>query len=399
MEGDGSTNNVERHVTGMSKRRFGNVRKLPSGRYQARYTGPDLRIHKGPRTWEAKDDAVGWLRAEERLVELDLWRAPEVRDASKQAQSVSTSDYADKWIRQRRLKPTTRAQYESYCKNFLDGTDLGSTPVGVLTLADVRDWWSEVRSRPAGKKNDGATRNARVYAWLRTVLASAVDDGLLDQNPCRIKGAGTVKRQRAIVVPTPAEVSALADEMPDRLHLLVLLAAWCAMRRGELLGLRRRDVAKDGSELIVRRNVTFVERKPVVGTLKNEKERPVAVPPHLHAAVVRHLDEHVPAAQFAPLFPSVVADNSTGDLLDEWTLRYHWETARRAVGLDQLRLHDLRHAGSMWAASTGATLSELQQRLGHESAAAAIRYMHAASGSDKAIAERLSALVKDVDDE
>lgn len=376
----------------MSKRRFGNLRRLPSGRWQARYTGPDLRVYKGPRTWESQDDAVGWLRAEERLIEMELWRPPDARDVARQAQSVRVTDYAQRWTSQRKLKPTTRRQYECYRDNHLDGTSLGDMPIGTVTLADVRDWWAELRERPAGK-SDGSTRNARAYAWLRTVFASAVDDGLLTENPCRIKGAGVTKRKRAIDVPTPAEVSQLADAMPDRLRLLVLLASWCAMRRGELLGLRRQDVAKDGSEIVVRRAVTFVKGKPVVGTTKNESERRVAVPPHLHAEVVAHLAEYVAKPRSAVVFASVVDGNTTADILDEWTLRYHWETARGAVGLNDLRLHDLRHAGSMWAASAGATVPELQRRLGHESTAAAVRYMHAAKDSDKAIAERLSALV------
>lgn len=373
------------------------MRKLPSERWQARYTGPDLRAYKGPRTWEAKDDAVAWLRAEERLIELDLWRPPGERDLDRQAQSVTVSDYAYRWNEQRRLKPTTREQYESYHRNFVAGTELGRMPIGIVTLADVRDWWAQLQNMPAGIY-DGATRNARVYSWLRTVFSSATEDGLVTTNPVRIRGAGATRRQRAIVVPTPAQVTDLADGMPDRLRLLVLLAAWCAMRRGELLGLRRKDVAEDGAELVIRQAVTYVDGKAVVGSPKNESQRVVAVPPHLHSVVTAHLAEHTGRAATALLFPSTAEPNA-GGLLDEWTLRYHWETSRDDAGLDGLRLHDLRHAGSMWAAATGATVPELQQRLGHESTAAAVRYMHAASGSDKAIAERLSALVEAERDE
>ena len=38
-------------------RRFGNVRKLPSGRYQIRYPGPDGQTRTGPETYERKTDA------------------------------------------------------------------------------------------------------------------------------------------------------------------------------------------------------------------------------------------------------------------------------------------------------------------------------------------------------
>lgn len=381
----------------MNKRRFGNLRQLPSGRWQARYTGPDLREHKGPRTWLSKDDATGWLRAEERLVEMELWRPPETREAAQQARSVTVAEYAERWTAQRRLKPTTRTQYESYRRVWLTDTQLGRSPIGVVTLADVRDWMADMQADKP-RNSDGATRNARVYAWLRTVFASAVDDHLLEQNPCRIRGASSTRRQRNIVVPTPEEVDRLAAAMPDRLALLITLAAWCAMRRGELLHLRRRDVAADGSEIRVNGSVTFVKGKPTSGTPKNEKQGVVAVPPHLHAAVVEHLAKHTSQGARALLFPSTAA-GSQSEFLDEWTLRFHWDAARAEVGLDHLRLHDLRHAGSMWAASAGATVPELQARLRHESTAAALRYMHAATGSDRAIADRLSALVAEPEPE
>ena len=52
-----------------SKRSFGQLRRLPSGRWQAGYTGVDTRVHRAPTTFTAKIDAEGWLASERRLVE------------------------------------------------------------------------------------------------------------------------------------------------------------------------------------------------------------------------------------------------------------------------------------------------------------------------------------------
>lgn len=373
-----------------TRRRFATYRKLPSGRWQARYVGPDLVRYTGPRTWESKDDAVGWARAEERLIEMDLWTPPNARDTAKQGRSVTVATYAERWTAQRKLKPSTRTLYKGYRRNHLDDTALGDTPVGAVTVADVRNWFADLQAKPA-TSGDGSTRNAGVYAWLRTVFESAVDDKLISENPARIRRGGVKSRKRAIVVPTPAEVDQFAAAMPERLQLLPYLAAWCAMRRGELLGLRRCDVAKDGSELVVAEAVTFVDKEAVVGTPKNNRQRVVAVPPHLHELIVEHVKKHAGPGRKGLLFPR---KPGSAEVLSDGQLRHHWEAARKKAHAEHVRLHDLRHAGSMWAASTGATVPELQQRLGHESTAAALRYMHAASGSDKAIAERLSALVQ-----
>ncbi|KMS84279.1 hypothetical protein ACZ91_48660 [Streptomyces regensis] len=65
--------------------------------------------------------------------------------------------------------------------------------------------------------------------------------------------------------------------------------------------------------------------------------------------------------------------------------------AREQVGL-KIAFHDLRHTGQTLAASTGATMADLKQRMGHASAAAALRYMHAVEGRDKELAGELSKL-------
>lgn len=53
---------------------------------------------------------------------------------------------------------------------------------------------------------------------------------------------------------------------------------------------------------------------------------------------------------------------------------------------------DLRHTSATYAAMAGATLAELQARLGHSTVGAALRYQHAAQGRDAEIALRLSDL-------
>ena len=50
------------------KRAFGEMSKLPSGKYRARYTGPDLRRYSAPVTFVAKMDAEAWLVSQERLL-------------------------------------------------------------------------------------------------------------------------------------------------------------------------------------------------------------------------------------------------------------------------------------------------------------------------------------------
>src|SRR5690625_378897 len=60
---------------------LGSVRKLPSGRFQARYTGPDGVTHKAPTTFDTKGDAEAWLSLRRSEITLSKWRPPRPDDS------------------------------------------------------------------------------------------------------------------------------------------------------------------------------------------------------------------------------------------------------------------------------------------------------------------------------
>lgn len=66
-----------------------------------------------------------------------------------------------------------------------------------------------------------------------------------------------------------------------------------------------------------------------------------------------------------------------------------WLPATRDVGVEGLRFHDLRHTAATLAAASGASLRALMSRIGHASAAAAIRYQHVIDGQDADIVDYL----------
>ena len=70
-----------------------------------------------------------------------------------------------------------------------------------------------------------------------------------------------------------------------------------------------------------------------------------------------------------------------------------WRPATRAVGLDGLRFHDLRHTSATLSIAAGASTRELMARIGHSSSAAALRYQHVMAGRDAAIAAALDELI------
>ena len=60
-----------------------------------------------------------------------------------------------------------------------------------------------------------------------------------------------------------------------------------------------------------------------------------------------------------------------------------------------MHFHDLRHTGNTLAATAGATLRELMDRMGHDSERAALVYLHGSDARRQAIADTLSQLARD----
>lgn len=383
-----------------TRRSWGKVRKIPSGRIQASYIGPDGRRHNAPHTFTDRDTSGVWLRTERRLIEDEAWTPPSVR-AGQQPRELF-GPYAQTWVATRRtkkgpIKPRTRAEYLRLLDQVIDGT-FGHMPVPHITPELVDAWWAKL-------PKDNPTQNARAYSLLRSVLGTAVERRLIDRNPCQIRGAANVEPKKKAEPATLEELDVIVATVPPRYRAMILLAAWCALRFGELTELRRSDVDVKKATLRVKRGVTWVplskeeadifgdefERtEAVVGSPKSDAgDRMVAIPPHVLPAIKEHLAAMPMTGRDALLFPSA---SDPAVHMRPATLAKVYYRARRVAGREDLAFHWLRHTGLTFAAHTGATLADLMHRAGHSTAGAAMRYQHAVSGRDAQIAAGLSDL-------
>ena len=244
------------------RRDFGHILKLPSGRYQASFTGPDLLRHNAPVTFEAKDLAIMWLAGEKKKIDAAIsedadWVSPTEKKAN--ARRVSRREtfasYGRRWIVERRnsrgepLRALTRKDYEQVLATYLHPT-FGRMHVDEITRSDVRQWHT-------GLAEAGLRSRTKAYGLLRAIMNSAVDDELIAISPVHIRGAGAATKRRALEPATPAELGVIAANMPERLRAAVMISAWCALRYGELAELRRKDIDPEQKLIKVRRAVTF----------------------------------------------------------------------------------------------------------------------------------------------
>jgi integrase len=335
-------------------------------------------MRTAPDTFESRADAGRFLSAVETDMQRGLWSDPKTGDTTLRV-------YADAWLAERRVRGRTLAPrtVDTY-RHSLDMwilPFLGDMPLRRLTPAAVRRWHAEVAA------STGSTATRQAYALLRAILNTAVADDAIGRNPCRIRGAGQPHTPERPLI-DPADVERAAGAMPAGLEATVLLALWAHLRIGEVVGLQRGDIDLDAGTLAVQRQVVEVRgRGPLVVEPKMGSRRVVHLPEPAIDAVRRHLDT------MGPMLPTArVFRRPDGSELRLMHLEWYWRKARKVAGIEHAHFHDLRHAGLTLSAQVGATLAEVMRRAGHSSAAAAIRYQHAADKRDKEIALRLSNL-------
>lgn len=328
-------------------------------------------------TFDSKTAANLWLAACETELATGNWI-----DTEKAEEKLE--DYATRWIRQRAgLSPRTRLHYESLLRLHV-APILGDKQLRALSTASIRNWREHLIENGLG-----ASTVAKAYRFLKAVLATAADDGILGRNPCRIVGAGTEHPAERPVLKVQ-QVFTLADAIEPRYRTLVLLAVFGSLRWGELIGLRKSDFDLDRCTVQIHRSIS--ELPGGVRSVKEPKSaagrREVALPAFLRDELRNHFDIFAEKGVHGRVFigPEGVTPQSGN---------FHkvWKRALIATGLEGTHLHDLRHTGNHLAATAGATTKELMGRMGHSSLQAAMIYQHRTGERDLQIADKLDQIV------
>jgi len=432
----------------MTKRSFGSVRQRPDGRWDAEYLRGSKRVVQ--RDLASEDDADSWLERERgkqnpkgRRSRTSTWgtvllsstgyrvrhprpdggppvNRPErfefKRDADafladlrvqagKGLLKVESSDetvleFATSWLGTATVRGSTHDKYAQYVARYIapvpalststDGrarksspylsTSLAHVPLRKLTADQVGRWFGAIRS-------DVPTTAAGAYRLLSTMCKDAVRLGKLDSSPCVLRGAHKESAPESRTIPIPV-IAEIADAVPAKLRLAVLLGGWSALRREEVLALQVGDVDSSDVEhprLTIRRSWTRGRGALGTGPTKNGLERTIAVPLPAVEALHRHIETH---AGQVWLFPG------NKGALDPQVLDRQWRTATVALGLPAYRFHELRHTALTNFGKTGATVAEIKSFGGHSTIAAAARYWHDTGERSRELAARLGAMAQ-----
>jgi integrase len=360
------------------RRTFGAVRKLPSGRFQARYPGPDGVMRPAPETFATVRDADDWLAEKRTEIRRGDWQDPD-------AGAVSFQEYALLWVKERSLSQTTDELYRRLLRLHILPT-FEDLDLDQITAPRVRSWRSE---RLASTAAD--TTVAKSYRLLKAILETAVEDELIRRNPCRIRGAGKETAAERPVA-TVDQVDALADALGPRWRLMVFLGAYGPLRPEEQAELRRKDVDLDNLTVRVRQAAPeLTTGKRAEGPTKSEAgKRLVVLPAFLRADLRRHLDWYAEKGPDGLLFVG-----EKGKPFRRSTFGRKWRAARTKVGLPEgFRFYDLRHTGHTLTTRSGATLKDTMVRAGQSTERAALIYQHSDLERQREVAAGLDQLVR-----
>ena len=350
------------------------VRVYPSGAkvyvVQTREQGRSRRITLGRHEALPADEAR--RRAARIIARIKMWDEPGSADPS---DIVTVAEFAERHLREQvavRCKPRTRVLYEAVVRRHLVPA-LGATPIAKVSREQVAELHYRLRATPYAAN--------RAVNLLAQVLDAAEEQGLRPAgagNPCRsvakfkerkldrFLSEDEFRRLGRVLEEAAAGGGGASPAAVAAMRLLLLTGC----RRSEILGLRWSHVDLEAGELRLPDSKTGARMVPL---------SPAAL-------------DVIAALPRTPGNPWVIPGRNTGAPLRN--LQYPWEILRARAGLENVRIHDLRHSFASRALALGEGLPIIGELLGHRRVGTTARYAHLARESVKASAGRVAASIQ-----
>jgi integrase len=311
---------------------------------------------------------------------------------------VSFGDYlTERWLPAQRmsLRPSTYASYRAAI-NLHVVPAVGHIPIQQLSPDPLDHLYAAL---VAGGLSAKTVRN--VHVMIHKSLCDAVRKNLVPRNVADAADPPKLKRadRDEMKTWTPAQLRVFfAGVAHHRLAAAYLLAATTGMRRGEVLGVRWRDVDFNGRRLRVRQTILSVEYKLTFGRPKTRRgERDIA----LDAETMRVLTAHWAAQRHEKQLLGVgyhdhglVFAREDGTPVHPDYFSQTFDRTVKRLELPKIRLHDLRHTHATLGLAAGIPVKVMSDRLGHATTSFTQDiYMHAIPALEDAAADQIADLL------
>ncbi len=343
-------------------------------RWQARYRNPDG--HEKSRTFARKIDAQRWLDQ----VTADLVTG---RYVDPRAGRITLAVFVSQWLRSQTYDASTRETMESRMRTHVLPT-IGGVELRHLKPSTIQTW---VRSR----QSEVAPSYCRLLlSNLSTVLAAAVEDGLIPSNPCVASSVKAPRVDRRRLVPWSVETTQrVLEGHPVEFRPAPVLGVGCGLRQGEIFGLTVDNIDFLRRVVYVRRQLRRVENQTVFAPPKGGREREVPLPDLVSVALAEHIRRYGTAEVVLPWREPggelvsgelLFTNRNRGALTRTYFTHNAWKPALKAAGLERNRengMHALRHHYASVLLESGVSIRAVSEYLGHHDPGFTLRtYAH-----------------------
>ena len=261
-----------------------------------------------------------------------------------------------------KLRPTTQATYENRIYGHIIPS-IGKIPISKLTQNDLQQFYAKLKrtGRKVNVELKGTGVSDRMvrscHALCRSSLEKAVEEGLITRNPsigCKLPP----KKNGEMKVLTQNEIVRLLNQAYDEgYYEMFLLELTTGMRRGEILGLKWRDLNLETGELNIKRQLTT---KGISVPKTKSSIRTILLPPDM-LDLLRDMKK---TAKYDWIFPSPVKE---GEPRNPTAITKRFRLMLERAHCKHVRFHDLRHTFATMALENGMDVKTLSAMIGHVS--------------------------------
>lgn len=377
----------------------GTFRQRKDGTWEARYT-----VGRDPGTGKQIQKSIyGKTQREVRQKLITI--AKDIDDGDYLSPSrMTVKEWMTEWLDAytANVKPYTLRNYQSQVKNHIVPY-IGSVKIQELTPECIQRMYNRLRK----EENLSPKTIRNIHGILHTALDVLVDNRTIRVNPstvCRKHLPKVEKREMTYIADDDLKtfMGTISGSTYENLFLIDLFTG---LRQGELLGLRWSDIDFQKGSITVSKQLYMPEKggEYSLQPLKNRKSRTIWPAPFVFTLLrkerTKQLSNRMRAGELwdEAGIPDLVFTNEFGRFLSHKTVYHHFKKAVEASGIPTVRFHDMRHSYAVTSLKAGDNIKEIQEALGHATAAFTLStYSHVTEASKKESAARMEEYIRSI---
>lgn len=367
---------------------MGYVKKEGSSWYFVAELGIDpltgKRKRKKQRGFKTKKDAEKALA----LIEAEVFKGTYFEPSS-----IYFKDHLYEWfkVKKNSINIQTAQVYENYMNNRIIPV-LGHVQLSQLTPMLLQNYVNDLKEEELA-----SSTIKKIYNIIKGSLDYAVNMELLPSNPAKKIQLPKDKKKEMTVWDIDEIKAFLKVASRDRLYPAFHLAITTGMRRGEILGLRWKDVDLDKGILYVRQTLSKDGKKFLSGAKTDSSVRSIKLSNETIAVLRKHKARVArEKLQLGPDYVDydLVICTSKGTPVNPENLKRTFERLIKEAEVPKIRFHDLRHTHATMLLAQGVHAKVISERLGHSNIKTTLDiYSHVLPNMQEEAANQIDALL------